>query len=44
MIECVGHLRKLTQHYRVYSADGVSPTLGACDDKDPTKIIVRDGE
>ena len=44
MIECVGHLRKLTQHYRVYSADGVSPTLGACDGKDPTKIISRDGE
>lgn len=41
MIERMGYLGKRTQHYMVYSADGVSPTLGACDDKDPTKIIVK---
>lgn len=28
----------MTQHYAVYDRDGISPTLAACDSKDPTKI------
>lgn len=44
MIERKGYLGKRTQHYTVYGAEGVSPTLGACDHKDPTKIIARDDE
>jgi len=34
----LGYLGKHTQHYKVYSPNGVSPTLAACDGKDPTKI------
>lgn len=34
----LGYLGKHTQHYKVYSPDGVSPTLAACDQKDPVKV------
>lgn len=44
MIERAGYLGKRTQHFMVYDSEGISPTLGACDGKDPTKIISRDGE
>ena len=41
MIERTGYLKgKRTQHFTVYSPDGLSPTLAACDRKDPTKIEV----
>lgn len=42
MIEPVGFLKKPTQHYTVYSPNGIAPTLAACDSKDPTKIEVGD--
>lgn len=38
MIEVAGFLGKPTQHYTVYSKNGIAPTLAACDYKDPTKI------
>lgn len=33
-----GYLGKYTQHYKVYSPEGVSPTLAACDWRDPVKV------
>ncbi len=40
MIEKVGNLgRNLSQHKTVYGRSGISPTLAACDYKDPTKIL-----
>ena len=41
MIERMGFLKgKRTQHFTVYSPNGLAPTLNACDKKDPTKIEV----
>ena len=40
MIEKVGNLgHKPSQHKTVYGKSGISPTLAACDYKDPTKIL-----
>ena len=42
MIKVVGFLGKETQHYKVYSDEGIAPTLSACDFRDPTKIVTED--
>ena len=42
-IQVVGHLGKETQHYRVYSDDGIAPTISSSDSKDAPKIIENGG-
>lgn len=37
-------LGKNTQHYKVYDPEGVAPTIAACDEKDPCKVITHKGE
>lgn len=39
-----GILGKNTQHYKVYDPVGVAPTIAACDEKDPCKVITEKGE
>ena len=40
-IKRLGYLKgKITQHFTVYSPEGLAPTLNACDRKSPTKIEV----
>lgn len=43
-IEVTGKLGKTTQHYTVYGTGGISPTIAACDFKDPTKIEIEERE
>ena len=39
-----GVLGKSTQHYKVYDPEDVAPTIAACDEKDPCKVITHKGE
>ena len=43
-IESVGFLGERTQHKTVYGVGGISPTLVACDWKDPVKIELKGTE
>lgn len=43
-VQIEGYLGKRTQHKTVYGRGGVSPTIAACDWKDPPKIITGGNE